>query len=476
MADSTGAKTHDGIPQDAGLGIEAHGIDHIPTSERYGRPRQLIGVWATSQANYLVLAMGGVLVSMGLGFWQAVAVIVIGNLFAILTGFVSASGPASGTPSQIIQRSLFGVRGNLFNQVFTGWMVNVMFLAINWISAAFIIFDVLDRVGVKVDTLGKAVIISALAVVTLVISVYGYNFITKSYGIISWAFLVVFGVAAVLLITLVKGDPSAAPAASGHDIWVLGFAGVSLLASTPISYTNGADFARYLPQNTPMRNIVGSVAVGYFVPSVALSILGAYVVAAAKASDPQTAIESVLPGWFSPLFTVAVVVGTIANNAMTAYSSGLVLQTLGIKLKRSITVIADGVFGVFITLLAVLVWQDFVKAVNNIMELIVVTVAPLISLYLADMWLRRNKYDGRELEAGRIGGAFWFMGGVNVYGFIAFFAGFGAALLTVWTDFYVGPLNSVFNGVDISLEAGIILPAVIYIALMWNELRVKVTK
>ena len=471
MTEETRAKTHDGIPQDVATGIEAHGIDYIPVHERYGRARQLIGVWATSQANYLVLAMGGVLVAMGLSFWQSVIVIVIGNLFAILTGFVSASGPVSGTPSQVIQRALFGVRGNLFNQVFTGWMVNVMFLAINWISAAFIIFDVLDRVGVTVDTLAKAIIISALAAVTLIISVYGYNFITRAYGVISWAFLVVFGVAAVLLVTLVKGDPTSAPAATGADLWVLGFAGVALLASTPISYTNGADFARYLPQHTPMRNIVGSVAVGYFVPSAALSILGAYVVAALQAEDPQKAIESVLPSWFSPLFTIAVVVGTIANNAMTAYSSGLVLQTLGIKLKRSITVIADGVFGVLITLLAVLVWQDFVKAVNNIMELIIVTVAPLISLYLADMWLRRNRYDGPALEAGRVGGQYWYQGGVNVAGFVAFFAGFGAALLTVWTDFYVGPINDALGGVDISLEVGITLPAIIYIALMGRKLR-----
>ena len=61
--------THDGIPLDTSGGVEAHGIDHITTNERYGHPRQLIGVWAASQANYVVVVMGGALVAMGLNFW-----------------------------------------------------------------------------------------------------------------------------------------------------------------------------------------------------------------------------------------------------------------------------------------------------------------------------------------------------------------------------------------------------------------------
>jgi purine-cytosine permease-like protein len=467
----TQAKTHDGIPLDTTGGIEAHGIDHIPANERYGRARQLIGVWATSQANYLVLVMGGVLVSMGMNFWQALAVTVIGNLFAIMTGFISATGPASGTPSQVIQKALFGPKGNLFSQVFTGWMVNVIFLALNWTGAAYIIFAVLDRWGIKTDDLIKGVVISVLAAITLIISVYGYNFITKSYKYISWSFLVIFGLATVFLLTAVKGDVNSVPPLTGQDFWVMAFAGVSLMACTPISYTNGADFSRYLPANTPIRNIVGSVAVGYMVPSIALSALGAYVTAALQAEDPQTAIEGLLPAWFSPLFTIAVVIGTVANNAMTAYSSGLVLQTVGIKLRRSITVIADGIFGVIITLLAVVVW-DFIDAMNTLMQLIVVTVAPLMSLYLADMWLRRNKYDGRALEFATPTSQYWYSNGYNIAGIVAFLAGFGAALLSVYTTFYEGPVLGLLGGIDISFEVGIIIPAIIYIAAKRNKLAI----
>ena len=460
---------HDGIPLDTTGGVEAHGIDHIPTNERYGHPRQLIGVWAASQANYVVLVMGGALVAMGLSFWQALAVIVIGNLFAVMIGFVSATGPASGTPSQVIQRALFGPKGNLINQVFTGWMVNVIFLALNWTGAAYIIFAVLDRAGYKTDDLIKGSVIVALAVVTLIISVYGYNFITKIFGIISWSFLGVFGLAMVFLLITVKGDINSVPPLQGMDFWVAASAGVLIMGSTPISYTNGADFARYLPHNTSVRKIVLSVTTGYMIPSVLLSALGAYVTAMLAAEDPQTAIEQQLPAWFAPIFAFAVVVGTIANNALTAYSSGLVLQTVGIKLRRSITVLADGIFGVIITLLAVLVW-DFIDAMNTLLEIIVVIVAPLMSLYLADMWLRKNRYDGRALEAGAKDGKYWYTNGYNVEGITAFAIGLAAALLTVYTDFYVGPVNSLLGGIDISFEVGLILPAAIYILLKRKKL------
>jgi NCS1 family nucleobase:cation symporter-1 len=190
-----------------------------------------------------------------------------------------------------------------------------------------------------------------------------------------------------------------------------------------------------------------------------------------QAEDPQTAIENNLPLWFSPIFSLAVVIGTVANNALTAYSSGLVLQTVGVKLRRSITVIADGIFGVAVTLMAVLVW-DFIDAMSTLLQLIVVTVAPLMSLYLADMWLRRNKYDGRALEAAQVGGKYWYSNGFNVAGIIAFLVGFTASLLTVGTSFYVGPINNLLGGLDISFEVGLALPAIIYIAAKRRNIKI----
>ena len=87
--------------------VETHGIDYIPDIERHGRARELFAVWAAPNVGYLALVVGGALILMGLSLWQALAVIVAGNLFTVLTGIVAASGPASGTPSEVITRAMF---------------------------------------------------------------------------------------------------------------------------------------------------------------------------------------------------------------------------------------------------------------------------------------------------------------------------------------------------------------------------------
>ncbi|ABG95649.1 possible allantoin transporter, NCS1 family protein [Rhodococcus jostii RHA1] len=112
--------------------VETHGIDFIPDSERHGRARDLFAVWAAPNVSYLALVVGGALILMGLSFWQALAVIVAGNLFSILTGIVAASGPASGTPSEVITRAIFGIRGNRVNILVTSWFISVCYLALNW--------------------------------------------------------------------------------------------------------------------------------------------------------------------------------------------------------------------------------------------------------------------------------------------------------------------------------------------------------
>src|SRR4051794_463095 len=82
--------------------VEAHGIDHIPERERHGRARDLFAVWAAANVNYLNLVVGGALILKGLSLWQALAVLVAGNLFWLLTGLLAVSGPAAGAPSEVI--------------------------------------------------------------------------------------------------------------------------------------------------------------------------------------------------------------------------------------------------------------------------------------------------------------------------------------------------------------------------------------
>jgi len=92
--------------------IEARGIDYIPAAERRGRPRALFVVWAASNLTYLYIVLGGTMVLLGLNAWQSLAVVAAGNLLWLLLGWLSVSGPSAGTPSEVITRAMYGVRGN----------------------------------------------------------------------------------------------------------------------------------------------------------------------------------------------------------------------------------------------------------------------------------------------------------------------------------------------------------------------------
>ncbi|MDI3423475.1 purine-cytosine permease family protein [Streptomyces luteolus] len=448
--------------------VEAHGIDHIPESERHGRPRQLFAVWAAAGVTYLSLVVGGALVLMGLNLRQALAVIVVGNLCWLLTGFLAISGPASGTPSEVITRALYGVRGNRVNNAVTGWMISVCYFALNLAAAATAGFALVERVGIRATTGVQIAVVIVIAVLTLTISVYGHALILRLYLPITLVLTAVF--IAVGIAVVRHTDFSYAPAAplTGTRLWAVLLAGVTLIASGPLSYTTSADFARYLPRASSARAVLGWTALGAFLPGVLVSGLGAMAATTLDMSDPQTALESILPSWFSPLFLVALVLGTIAINALTAYSAGLALQAVGVRIRRSYSVLVDGAAAVALTLYALLV-SNFLDTVSNILQLTVVLLGPSMSIYAADIVLRRNRYDGSALTDESRRSPFWYRGGVNWAGACALTGGVTASALSVNT-LYTGPIAQALDGIDVALPVGLVVSPVLYVLLMRTPL------
>ncbi|MFC7446374.1 purine-cytosine permease family protein [Rhodococcus daqingensis] len=445
--------------------VEAHGIDYIPETERHGRARELFAVWAAPNVSYLALVVGGALILMGLSFWQALAVIVIGNLFSILTGIVAASGPASGTPSEVVTRAIFGIRGNRVNILVTSWFISICYLALNWAAASYTAFRLAERFGIEATTPVKVVLILAVAAITLVIGVYGHATIVRLYQPLAVVLTLVFVVMAGYV--LGNADWGYRPEQSLHGIDLVATvaAGLAIVASAPLSYTNSADFARYLPRTTSPVSVGAWTALGAFVPSVLFTGLGALAGTALDMADPQTALEAILPSWFTPVFLIAVIVGTIANNSMTAYSSGLALQAIGLRLRRSRSVLLDGSIGIAMTMYALLV-SNFLDTVSNMMQLVVTVMGPVMAVYVADVLWRRNRYDGLGLSNETASSPYWYTGGVNWAGTIAVFTGIAASLLCVAAEVYTGPIARALGGVDLSLPVGLLLSAGLYLGLM----------
>ncbi|MGW7413023.1 purine-cytosine permease family protein [Streptomyces sp. NPDC054863] len=444
--------------------IEAHGIDLIADEERHGRPRQLFAIWAAANVNYLSLVTGGALILMGLSLWQALAVIVVGNLFWLTTGLLAVSGPAAGAPSEVITRAMYGVRGNRVNNAIVGWLISVCYFALNLAAASTAAFSLVEMTGIAAGTGVQIAVVVVIAALTLAIGVYGHGMITKLYLPITLVLTAVFAVVAVPVLVHTDFGHTPAVPLSGIGLWSALIAGVTLIASAPLSYTTSADFSRYLSRTTSAKAVVGWTALGGFLPGVIVCSLGACAATAVDMSNPRTGLEKILPAWFTPVFLLALVLGTIAINALTSYSAGLALQAVGIRIRRARSVVVDGVAAVSLTLYGLLI-SNFLDTVSNVLQLTVVLLGPATAVYATDILLRRNRYDGPALMDETPGSPFWFTAGVNPAGALALTAGVTAAALCVNT-LYTGPVAHALGGVDLALPVGFVVASTTYALLL----------
>jgi nucleobase:cation symporter-1, NCS1 family len=447
--------------------VEAHGIDFIPHGERHGRARELLMVWAASNITYLYIVLGGSMVLLGLNALQAMAVVVAGNLFWALVGLLSASGPAAGTPSSVVMRSMFGIRGNRVNIAVLGWGISVAYEAINLSVGSLAGFALVGQLGWHVGVLVKLAIVLVTAVVTLAISVYGHATIVRLSGGFTVALAACAGLLGVFVIrhAHLQYTPDGAP--HGTALWAAALAGFTIIASGPLSWGTAADYARYLPAATSSRAVATWTAVGGFVPSVLLGGIGVLAGTAVDMTDPQTSLEAIVPSWFYPVFLLVIVVGSITNNVLTAYSSGLALQSVGITWSRAVTVFFDGVVGVAISVYALFI-SNFLDTLNDVLGLSVALLGPSLAIYGTDVVLRRNRYHGPDLHDESSDSPFWFHRGVNWAGVSAQIIGTGVALLCVNTTLLVGPVAHALGGSDLSALTGPLAAAAVYAAVaLW---------
>lgn len=445
--------------------VEVRGIDFIPAAERHGKPRDLFAVWAAANINYLYVVLGGLLTVFGLNIWQAMTAVVVGNLFWVAIGVMATSGPVAGAPSGVIMRSMFGVTGNRVNLGLFNWPVFIAYEAINLCLGALAGFAVVESLGGTLSTPVKVVIVVVTAAITLVISVYGHATIMRMSGV--FTSLLAVAVVALGVFVVAKADWSYQPATalSGGPMWAALAAGIALIAATSMSWNVSPDYARYLPADTSPRAVGTWTALGGFIPSVALGAVGVLAGTVVDMNDAQTNLAQIVPAWFYPVFLLVIVVGTMANNVITMYSSGLCLQAVGIPLRRSITVLFDGLLGVALACYALFI-SDFTSALSGILELSVIVLGPTVAIYLSDQWFRGNDYDGLALNDVGVDGIAWYTRGFNLAGFAAFISGGVGAALFVNTTEFTGPVATMLGGADLSWVVGPLVSSCVYLAVM----------
>ena len=354
------------------------GIDYVPDTERHGTARELLYVFMAPNILYLDIILGGAMIKLGLGIWPAIGVIVAGNAYWILIGLASISGARSGTPGAVVMRAMFGVRANRVNVAVSIWAIMVAYEAINLSVGALAGFAFLQTLGIGLNGTWKLVMVLAISVATITVGVYGHATIVKLSGYFNFALALSFIVLAWFVLGHVNLHYVPTGASTSAGFWAAATVGFVIIASNPLSFPPGADYTRYLPADTSARGIVIWTTLGAFVPAVLLSVLGALAGTAVDMTDPQTSFAAILPKWFYPVFLLVIIVSSFTNNVITAYSSGLGLQGVGINVRRAVTVSLDGIVAVSLTIYALFV-SNFFDALNNFLSLSVAVLGPVRS-------------------------------------------------------------------------------------------------
>ncbi len=447
--------------------VEHRGIEHVPLSSRWGRPSNLFWMWAGAVWNVEFVVYGGLaVVVFGLSFAQAVVIILIGNLFYVLTGLASLQGPEAGTTAFAISRAPFGPNGNRLPSFFN-WVTQVGFEIEGIALVVLAAIALTAKAGFAAGTPAKIIFLILAVAIQAVLPLLGHTAVLRVLKWLTIPFVVLFVVMAIITTSKVKLH--ALPHGAG---WGSLFVVLALVISAGgLGWTENAnDYSRYLPPDSNKRNIVIAVALGGAIPSALLEILGAAVATGVPNATSITGLASGFPGWFVVPYLIFAIFQLFAINTIDLYSSGVTLQSLVPGLHRltcvGIDTVVCGAFAAY-----AIFSSRFTTLLADFLLFIIVWLGPWCAIYLVDCWLRRNRYDQYALLNER-GGRYFRRGGVHWPAIIAQAVGMVAAAL--WLNAYspyVSPLSSRVDGSDFSVFMGLFFGGLVYWLLAGRKVR-----
>ena len=390
--------------------VELNSTNVIAESERTGRPRDLFWPWCGANVSLLALAYGSYILGFGVSFWQATFAAIVGTVLSFgLVGVSSLAGKKSNAPTMVLSRAAFGVRGNVIPSIlsyatFVGWETVLVSLA------TLATGTILDRLGYVPHNVALIIGFVLSAGLTIFGGVLGFNTIMRMQ---KW----------LTVITAVMTAGYIALTAS-HIHWdsirsiphgsIQSVVGAIIFAITGIGLgwvNSAADYSRYLPRNSSSAGVVGWTVFGSSLVPIILVIFGALLAGSdstlndAIAADPIGALTTLLPTWYLIPFAFVAILGLIGGAILDLYSSGLVLVTIGVPVKRHVAASIDGVIMLIGTTYIVWFASDFFGPFQGFLITLGVPVAAWSAIFIADVLLRKKPYHEEALfaDSGRYG-------------------------------------------------------------------------
>jgi nucleobase:cation symporter-1, NCS1 family len=438
--------------------VEVRSIDYVPVSERHGKPWHLGPVWFQGNAQLSTLAVGAIGVAAGLNLiWALIAIIagvLVGTLFM---AFHSAQGPKLGLPQMIQSRAQFGYYGSLL-PVIVAVMLFIGFNVFNTILGGQVIQELFPGLHSKLVSYLPVVILS------LILTVFGYELIHAGLRWATWLFIVVYGVFTIGALFTV-GAPHGAFDLGKFDIglFLVQFGAVVSYQLTWAPYVS--EYSRYLPRDTPTSTVFWWTYWGSAIGAIPM-LVGAFILSPTVSAQPVAAVHDVAQQifhGFGPIIMVLSIPGLVAVTAMNMYSGGLSTLTTVDTVKRiRPTFTARWTSILFITVaatvLSLTLSEHFLTNFNNFLLLVLYFMIPWTAVNLIDFFfVRKGNYAIRELFNPRGMYHAWSWRGITAY-VIAFLC----MIPFMNTTIYEGPVAKSLSGGDISPFIGFPIAAILY--------------
>ncbi len=445
---------------DNSLTVERRSIDHIPESERHGRPRSLFTIWFAANMQVTTVVTGALGVILGLPLPWAILALVIGNLAgAIFMALHSAQGPKLGIPQMIQSRAQFGFYGAILP------LILVVLMYVGFFAASAVLGGSALAGWWGIGTTPATIIVAALCTV---LAVYGYRLIHQYERWISLVSGLGFLYLTIRLFTKY----------SVGSVWHSGHVGagtfllvVAIAATWQITYAPYvADYSRYLPSSTPVRSSFWWTYGGSVIGTIWMMAFGCIAVAIAENSfnNGSTSFIAGLGGggthW---LISLIIVLGIVAVNVLNLYGMFMCVTTTITALSplqvrsgvRLGFVLASAVVG---TVIAIAATSNFLADFQNFILFLAYFLIPWTAINLVDFYLlRKEQYDIDSIfRADGIYGRF------NVRAIVSYLIGIAVEIPFMSTTYYTGPMVAHLGGADISWILGLIVASGLYYVTM----------
>lgn len=452
--------------------VEQHGIDTIPDEHRTSGPFDLFRIQFGGANTFATIILGTFPILLGLSWWQAVGATVAGVVVgAAILMPMGLFAPLTGTNNAVSSGAHFGVRGRVVGS-FLSLLTAIAFYSISvWVSGDALVGAAARLFGVPSTDLVRGLVYAVLGALVIVVVIYGYQFmlLVNKVVVIGNTVLMLLGILAYAA----RFDPGYDPGAKAYALgsfWPTFVLSALIVMGNPISF--GAflgDWARYIPARTKPRRLLAATFLAQLATLVPFLFGVATATLVAGKQSYVFALIQVSPLWYALLLMVVAFLGGMSTGVTSLYGTGLDFSSVFPRLSRIKASLAIGVLAFCFILVGGLLF-DLVDSVNAFIGAIVLCTTPWMLIMMLGYVVRRGYYSATDVQVfneGRLGGRYWFHGGVNWRGMAAWIPAAVAGLLFAnYPPLIVGPLHAVAGGVDISLLVTLGLAAVLYLTLL----------